>query len=93
MRDSEQAAHRRARRRQGSTERRPENADVAINVWCLHIHSKALELFGENWKLELTSYVELAQNKNTIAFFSRRALWSMFVQSIKGRNFLRFIYG
>ena len=70
-----------------------EHADVAINVWCLHIHSKALELFGKNWKLELTSYVVLAQNKNTIAFFSRRALWSMFVQSIKGHSFLQLIYG
>ena len=64
-----------------------------ISLWCLHVHSKSLRLFSNNWERELNYYVNLTSNPTQIAFFSKSALWNMLTQSIKGRTFIRFLIG
>ena len=64
-----------------------------VNLWCLHVHSKSLRIFSKNWVPELQNYINLTSNPMQIAFFSKSALWDMFIQSIKGRTFIRFLIG
>lgn len=64
-----------------------------VSLWNLHVHSKSLELFSENWEAELHRYIVLAQSTTEIPFFKAAALGEMFIQSLKGRTFLRFIIG
>jgi hypothetical protein len=69
------------------------NTGNRISLWNLHVHSKSLELFSEGWEAELRHYVVLAQNTAELPFFKASALGEMFIQSLKGRTFLRFIIG
>ena len=64
-----------------------------VSLWNLHVHSKSLELFSENWEAELRRYIVLSQSTTEIPFFKASALGEMFIQSLKGRTFLRFIIG
>jgi hypothetical protein len=64
-----------------------------INLWCLHVHSKSLQVFSKNWDRELRKFVKLADNPMPIATFSVSAIWNMFTQSIQGRTVIRFIIG
>lgn len=66
---------------------------LRINLWCLHVHSKSLQIFSKNWDRELRKFVKLTDNPMPIAFFSKSALWNMLTQSIKGRTFMRFLIG
>jgi hypothetical protein len=69
------------------------NSGKRISLWNLHVHSKSLELFSKGWEVELRKYVVLAQSTGEIPFFKASALGEMFIQSLKGRTFLRFIIG
>jgi hypothetical protein len=69
------------------------NTGTRISLWNLHVHSKSLELFSEGWEAELRQYVVLAQITAEIPIFKASALCEMFIQSLKGRTFLRFIVG
>jgi hypothetical protein len=69
------------------------NTGNRISLWNLHVHSKSLELFSERWEVELRRYVVLAQSTAEIPFFKASALREMFIQSLKGRTFLRFVIG
>lgn len=64
-----------------------------INLWCLHVHSKSLQIFSKNWDREIRKFVQMTNNPLQIAFFSKSALWNMLTQSIKGRTFMRFLIG
>ncbi len=64
-----------------------------LALWNLHVHSKSLKLFSENWTDELRRLVNLSENPKEIPFFSYPALVEMMIQSIKGRTFLRFLVG
>lgn len=70
-----------------------KSSGAKIQLWCLHIHSKSLKLFSSEWDKGLVSYVKLSQNPAEIPFFSKSALWGMFIQSIKGKTLLRFVIG
>ena len=62
-------------------------------LWCLHVHTKSLKLFSPTWECELRQYVKLARNPSEISRFSKLTLWSMLVESVKSRTFLRFLVG
>jgi hypothetical protein len=64
-----------------------------VSLWNLHIHSKSLKLFSENWESELRRYVALAQSSAEIPLFKLSVLGEMFIQSVKEKTFLRFIIG
>lgn len=64
-----------------------------VTLWNLHIHSKSLKLFSENWEHELRRLVDLTENPREIPFYSFAALREMLVQSLKGGTFLRFLVG
>jgi hypothetical protein len=49
------------------------------NVFCLHIHSKRLELFGENWVSELTTSIELIN----LGIQSKRFFFKILVQVLR----------
>jgi hypothetical protein len=66
---------------------------LKINLWCLHVHSKSLQIFSKNWDLELRKFVHMTNTPFPIAFFSKSALWNMLTQSMKGRTFMRFLIG
>lgn len=64
-----------------------------LALWNLHIHSKSLKLFSENWIHELGRLVSLTENPKEIPFFSNAALGEMLIQSLKGGTFFRFLLG
>ena len=64
-----------------------------VSLWNLHVHSKSLELFSDKWEAELRRYIVLSQSSTEIPFFKASALGEMFIQSLKGGTFLRFIIG
>lgn len=79
--------------RDGNIFIKPTDNVEKVALWNLHIHSKSLNLFSENWIHELRIFVNLTENPKEIPFFSYAALREMLVQSIKGRTFLRFLIG
>ena len=64
-----------------------------IFLWCLHVHSKSVQIFSKTWREELNKFVKLTNNPLAIPFFSKSALWNMLSQSIKGRTLMRFLIG
>jgi hypothetical protein len=49
------------------------------DIFCLHIHSKRLELFGENWVSELTTLTDLIN----LGIQSRRFYFKIFMQVLR----------
>jgi hypothetical protein len=72
---------------------KPLRGGEKLSLWNLHIHSKSLKLFSDNWTHELRRLVNLTENPKEIPFFSYPALVEMLIQSLKGGTFLRFLVG
>jgi hypothetical protein len=70
----------------------PEEADISI--WSLHIHSKELAIFGQNWQESLNYYVKLARiQPGLIKKFRVKAVWSMWVDNLATGTPLKFFAG
>lgn len=66
-------------------------AGVEIPLYNLHIHSKNVKLFGDNWKKELDRLILLSSNKNVLSEFKIDVLWSLLKTVRTPKSFFRLI--
>lgn len=69
------------------------NNGVKLEVFCLHIHSKNLKIFGENWKKELTRYTIQSSQKKTLFEFNLIILIKLIFINIRQKTLVSFIGG
>lgn len=70
-----------------------DNNHERVNIWTLHVHSKNLNLFSDDWRAEMQRLVSISNNKFEIRQFSRKILFQMLIESLKGGTFRTFFLG
>ena len=60
-------------------------------IYCLHIHSKQIELFSQNWQESLNQFVERSQKFGAkIEGFNLKLFLSLYYQNVRNHTFLRY---
>lgn len=57
----------------------------------LHVHSKNIDLFEPNWRLELERLVNIANKHERVNYFSLKVVYEMSIYSFKNGNFWEFV--
>jgi hypothetical protein len=68
-------------------------ASQPITVNCLHIHSKDLRLFGQNWESQLKYFVNLSKQPKPMKKFLASVLVQLFKDNAAQNSLIRFMFG
>jgi hypothetical protein len=60
-------------------------------IWCLHIHSKDLRLFGKSWNNRLNTLIELSNLGKTYSEFDLKCLLNLLRENFRNRTMIGFI--
>lgn len=66
---------------------------ISIELFCLHIHSKNLKLFGDGWEDELRNFVELSKSKKPINKFHFAVFVDLILVNIRQKTLLSLLIG
>ncbi len=70
-----------------------ELASRPVTINCLHVHSKDLELFGQNWDRRLENFVNLSQQAKPMKRFLLPVLIQLIKDNVTQRTLIRFLIG
>jgi len=62
-----------------------------ISIWCLHIHSKNLELFNAGWEVKLQELVQMSRRSRIVLRFNLGCLIKLIVSNLRNKTFVSFI--
>jgi hypothetical protein len=65
--------------------------DSEISIWCLHVHSKNLELFNMGWEVKLQELVQNSKRRRIVLRFDLKCLIKLIVSNLKNKTFVSFI--
>jgi len=60
-------------------------------IFCLHIHSKSLKIFSENWDKEMNRLVTLSQSSESYNEFSLSILLKLLRSNVRNRTIIPFL--
>jgi hypothetical protein len=63
----------------------------AIPIYCLHIHSKNLKLFDNDWRIELNRLINLPETKKYDGF-SFRVFFTLILENYKNDTLFRYLF-
>ena len=69
-----------------------ESGNEKISIYNLHIHSKSLRIFSENWSKEIADLTLLSYKDKIQREFYPKILSRLFLDNIKNGTFLEFLY-
>lgn len=62
-----------------------------IPIWCLHVHSKNLDLFSEAWKTKLQDLIFLSKNGEILYRRSAMGLFRLIISNLKQGTLLSYL--
>jgi hypothetical protein len=65
--------------------------DSEITIWCLHVHSKNLELFNMGWEVKLQKLVQMSNRNRIVLRFDLKCLIKLIISNLKNKTFVGFI--
>jgi hypothetical protein len=69
-----------------------ENSDEKIIIFNLHIHSKSLRIFSDNWRNEIAHLTRLSHKAKIYRVFYPKILLGLLRDNFKNGTFLMFLY-
>lgn len=65
----------------------------SMRMNCLHLHSKNLNFFGENWEQELLKYIEISNNSKPVVKFLPSVLIKLLKDNQRQKTLIPFLLG
>jgi len=67
------------------------NNEIRTKIYCLHIHSKSLKIFGGNWNQEISRLVTLSQGSESYNEFNFPILLKLLRSNVRNKTIIPFL--